>query len=411
MTQPLSVLGVILALLLGSVGVQAFTVIEPGPELADEPLVVIDHDAEVDTLPENRMISVSPVRHTMSQKARKIDDHVSSGELHLPDGRAVRVYDLDEANGVVVGGVGMSGITIDTVSPVSSGREALVLFVDREGKAYRPPAPDVGVWNADLKWLGYAYAEVPQHAVQLHLTLAIDKSLSMIGVMDKVKRQAKAFIANIPQPQHSQCSIVSFNRLVKLHGGVSFEYVMQKGHRMYDEQVRDSGTEDARKDFAKEYPEAILTMEDRGNRDKLKALVMAGNWGLPCARAGRLVDEIGRASGGTDLMTPVSVILETAAVIHSVPAGQRVKPVIVLISDGTDSENAAVDMTRLRQLKAETGATLFMYWPSGERDRSTLRDLIDFEMASEVESQAAVEAFLQSITAWLNGKQVLTIQP
>ncbi|GJL59706.1 MAG: hypothetical protein NPIRA03_25630 [Nitrospirales bacterium] len=365
----------------------------------------VDPFADLDSLPKNRTFEINPARRTMSPEEMELDHHIQLGALSLPDGRTVTKYAFDPVQNVIIGSATAYQVSITDIADTSSGREIQALFINWDREAYRPDAADIGVWSKNFEPLVFGYPKNKGQVPNLHTALAIDKSRSMWPYLDKVKTAGSQFLQELPS---GKCSIIAFNQLVETLAGGSLAFV-NYGGQTFDGRVRDVAPEGQNTDFAALYPEALIEDEDTGNDTKLVALMKAGKWGIPCKDGVPFIEKI-EAQGSTDIESPLLLALRQVAVSQRVfTEDEAYQHIIVMITDGGSASTREDHRKEILALKKKTGAKVFVYWIGKDTDRSTLQDIVDFEMSDETGRQEALEGYLDSINVFTTEQQVITL--
>lgn len=137
--------------------------------------------------------------------------------FELFDSNGVRItsgFDVDPASKVVIGFSGGSAEIIKTSSNVGSV-SLLASFKDTSGNFISPPQDQVAVYNSQRQKLCFDYKDVRQTQQKMRFILLLDRSASMGGVMDDVKRSANLFLKSLPPS--AQCAVASFNHGFTYH--------------------------------------------------------------------------------------------------------------------------------------------------------------------------------------------------
>ena len=102
--------------------------------------------------------------------------------------------------------------------------------------------------------------------------------------------------------------------------------------------------------------------------------------------------------------------LRSALVSQQIPGTEGFKHIIMLVTDGGDTESHPGDKQEVMTLKEQTGATVFAYW-IGNTDRSALSGVVDYEMVDQHQTQKALSAYLDNIHVFIDGQRVLRLNP
>ena len=195
-----------LALMLTSIGA-----------LADTPKITI-HSPAQQSPPKITLHSAHDFKRSVSLKVTADAAFVpvdvllkAASRLELVDARGVRItsgFDVDPASKIVIGFSGGSSEIINARHNAGSV-SLLASFKDQGGHFISPPQDQVAVYDAQGNKLCFEYKDARQAQQKMSFILLLDRSASMAGVMDDVKRSANMFLKSLPPS--ARCAVASFN--------------------------------------------------------------------------------------------------------------------------------------------------------------------------------------------------------
>lgn len=142
------------------------------------------------------------------------------GSIGMVDGAGLRIergFAIDAVHDLVVG---FSGGTaeITAISRTPAGLTVTALMRDAQGRIVTPPASSLGVYTTGGERLCFeeeVRLESASAPLPMSFALLLDRSGSMAGVMDDVRRAARSFLNALPPTAH--CAVGAFS------DGYSFE--------------------------------------------------------------------------------------------------------------------------------------------------------------------------------------------
>lgn len=138
-------------------------------------------------------------------------------QLQLFDNNGVRItsgVDIDPDTQLVIGFSGGSAEIIKSRRH-AGGISVLASFKDHSGAFISAPKDQLAVYDHQGNTLCFDYKDVRQTPQKMTFILLLDRSASMAGVMDEVKRSANTFLKSLPPA--AQCAVASFNHGFTYH--------------------------------------------------------------------------------------------------------------------------------------------------------------------------------------------------
>lgn len=159
-------------------------------------------------------------------------------KIGMTDARGIKItsgFDVDPKHDLVVA---YSGGTSEIIKTARSPRGLQVIgsFKDKQGNFISPPADKLAIYSTSGEKLCFDYQSVQKNAPKIGITLLLDRSGSMAGHIDDVKKSAQAFLNALPKG--AECAVGSFNSTaVYAHkkyqsctgGGFGFESIEASG--------------------------------------------------------------------------------------------------------------------------------------------------------------------------------------
>lgn len=338
MKQLILALGLPLSLLVATQAT-AIEIIEPEIN-AFEAITISSRDDQVSTLGEVSFIVDFSATH---------DDLFSLSirrkNLRLQDDREVEVFAYDKGAGIIVAAAApVSHISISG----RNGAEISALFHNANNQVIAPAPADIGVFDLSFNPLDIAYAPtLPPSAMNMDVTILIDRSGSMLDAMPSVLSATRDFMANLPD--WTQCHIFTFGSDVER-----------------------------------------LTSSDP---DQLS----------PCPQSLWVLNQPIAVGGSTALFEAINQGL-------AINAGHSALPnLVIVLTDGVNTQKATFTKAELISKKQILKSKVLTFW-AGSYSPTHLQGIADYESVSTLNVKADLDKFLQTIGISISGIQTLTIK-
>ncbi len=117
-------------------------------------------------------------------------------------------FDVDVTNNLVVAFSGGTSEIINTTR-LPNGFQVIGSFKDRGGNFVSPPIGSLAVYSTGGEKLCFEYKDVIKTPPKMVFVLLVDRSGSMAGVIEDVKKSTRDFLTALPSA--AQCAVTSFN--------------------------------------------------------------------------------------------------------------------------------------------------------------------------------------------------------
>ncbi len=270
--------------------------------------------------------------------------------LGMKDGQGVEVHsgwDALKDHDIVLGWSGGSA-EIVKAQQTTNGLQLIASFKDANGNFVEPPESMLAVYDLGGRKKCFAYEEIQDAAPPMAFTLLLDRSASMTGVIEDVKRVAAQFLDIIPDT--AECRVWSFSGTVIDH-----------------------------------------------------AFALQGR--AACAPSNFDLNGV-KLDGMTDLYTPLR---DTYRLMNDAAYAHHQKAVII-VTDGAISDAPEVAAMRKAELLNLKGDTLtFIFW-IGATDERHLAELADDYVSGSGDVAGKLAGYFSAIGQAYRKQKVLTIR-
>lgn len=191
-------------------------------------------------------------------------------KIGMTDEHGVRIesgFDIDRQNSLVVG---YSGGTAEIIKTAQSPNGLLIItsFKDASGKFVSPPADKIAIYSTSGEKLCFEYETTQQAAPKMGIAILLDRSGSMKGYIEEVKKAAQDFLNILPAS--AECAVGSFNtNLTYGHpnyqscsgGGFGFEAIQAGGSTDIFTPLKDVYTT-LSSSYFQDYQKAVIIVTD-----------------------------------------------------------------------------------------------------------------------------------------------------
>ncbi|MCG7870521.1 MAG: VWA domain-containing protein [Candidatus Thiodiazotropha lotti] len=135
-------------------------------------------------------------------------------EIGMVDANGVRIvsgFDIDVENDLVVAFSGGTSEIIRT-SRTPQGLQIITSFKDASGNFVSPPADSLALYSVGGTRLCFDYKTIAQSTQKIAIALRLDRSGSMAGNIETVKKTAQEFLNILPST--AECGVASFDTQV-----------------------------------------------------------------------------------------------------------------------------------------------------------------------------------------------------
>lgn len=185
-------------------------------------------------------------------------------------------YEIDVEHDLVIGFSGGSSEIINTaITP--QGLQVISNFRDANGHFVTPPQSNIAMYNTSGDRLCFDYENATAASPDISITLLLDRSGSMLHVIDDVKNSANGFLDLLPPS--ANCAVASFNDTWRYghsnflscnDGGFGFENITASGGTDIYAPLKDAYQKFSQPEFASHQKAAIIITDGYTLKDSVR---------------------------------------------------------------------------------------------------------------------------------------------